>query len=83
MTQELSESGAKHLIGKLSLLDKYTNLGGVNLYIEEVTTSINHLKRNKHIDYEYPKLPPIADIPLDDLLKEIKRRVEYHPSPRG
>jgi hypothetical protein len=81
MPADLSETGAKLLKANLVHLEKYTNLGGVKLYIEDFNDLIDTLQRCNH--FEYPKLPPIADIPLDDLLKEIKRRVEYHPGPIG
>jgi hypothetical protein len=81
MNQSLTETGAKLLKANLIHLEKYKNLGGVKTYIEEFDDLINNLQRCYHP--EYPPLPPIAEIPLDDLLKEIKRRVEYHPGPIG
>ena len=81
MTQSLSKNAAEILLNKLKQLEKYSNLGVIKNYIEDVKCSIDNLQEIE--GYDYPKLPPIADIPLDDLLKEIKRRVEYHPGPIG
>lgn len=81
MTADLSKTGAKLLKANLDHLDKYTNLSGVKLYVESFNDLIDSLQQGRYP--EYPPLPPIADIPLDDLLKEIKRRVEYHPGPIG
>jgi hypothetical protein len=81
VNQDLSEIGAKHLLSTLVHLEKYKNLNGVKCFIEEFEFKINKLKRC--YGAEYPKLPPISEIPLDDLLNELKRRVEYHPGPIG
>lgn len=63
----------------LKTLDKYKNLENVRNFIEDMQRLIRFYSS---IDEPgFPPLPPIAEIPTDDLLKEIKRRIEYHGGP--
>jgi hypothetical protein len=81
MNHDTKEYIVNRLQSNLERLDKYKNLGGVKGYIEEFSEVIDYIKRSSDsIPFpSYQPLPPIAEIPLDELLKEIKRRVEYHP----
>jgi hypothetical protein len=78
-TYQLSESATTRFKECLKTLDKYKSLGGVKTFIEDMEGLLQFYSNG--IGYEYPKLPPIAEISTDDLLKEIKRRIEYHGGP--
>lgn len=82
INQSVTPEAAKLLAQDLSRLEKYKQLQGVKDYIENFTRTVEYLQRS-YVHEPFPKLPPIADIPTDDLLKEIKRRIEYHPGPVG
>lgn len=82
INQSVTPHAAEMLLENLRLLDKYKNLQGVKDYIETITRQLEYLQRSYHHD-PFPPLPPIAEIPTDTLLSEIKRRIEYHPGPVG
>lgn len=78
---QLSPIAIKLFKESIKTLDKYKNLEGVKTFLVDIEELINIYSQNQ--EPGYPPLPPIAEIPTDDLLKEIKRRIEYHPGPIG
>lgn len=78
---DISPNARETLENCLKTLDKYKNLEGVKKYLEDMKYHLNYYSGSTQIEYGYPPLPPIAEIPTDDLLKEIKRRIEYHGGP--
>lgn len=82
INQSVTPAAAELIQSNFKYLEKYKNLQGVKDYLNQQIWLLEHLQRSYHHE-PFPKLPPIADIPTDDLLNEIKRRINYHPGPVG
>ena len=79
---QLSRNAVERFQECLKPLHKYKSLEGVKTFLVDIE-GLLHFYSNSITTTGYPPLPPIAEISTDDLLKEIKRRIEYHGGPIG
>lgn len=76
---QISQYAAEALKDGLKHLEKYKNLSGVKSYYEHIYYTLSYYCHSTQQPPPPPPLPPIAEIPTDELLKEIKRRIDSFP----